>query len=81
MIIYTYLRTREDGEHLVQSKSDQGVMLMQLESGLKMPDPIDVAVRYFDEKAFEVKYKPKYFHYLETDEKIEPEKSEEVDNA
>lgn len=80
MIIYTYLQTREDGEHLVQSKSDQGVMLMQIESGLRMPDPIDVADRYFDEKAFEVKYKPKYFHYLETDEKIEPEAEEPSKN-
>ena len=77
MIIYTYLRTREDGEHLVQSKSDEGVMLMQLETGLRMPDPIDVAERYFDEKAFEVKYKPKYFRYVETSEKIEPETTEE----
>lgn len=73
MLVYTYLRTREDGEHLVKTTSDQGVMLMQLETGLKMPDPIDIAERYFDEKAFEVKYRPRYFHYIETDEKIEEE--------
>ena len=76
MIKYTYLRTREDGVHLVQTTSDEGVYLLQVETGLKMPDPIDVAERYFDEKAFEVKYKPKYFHYLETGEKIEDESVE-----
>lgn len=80
MIIYTYLGTREDGEHLVQSKSDEGVMLMQIETGLKMPDPIDVADRYFDEKAFEVKYRPKYFHYLETDEKIKEQTEKSSNN-
>lgn len=79
MIHYNYLRTREDGEHLVQSISDAGFYLMQMETGLLMPDPIDVAERYFDEKAFEVKYKPKYFHYIETDKKIEePEVSSET---
>lgn len=77
MIHYNYYETREDGVHLVQSVSDQGVYLMQLETGLRMPDPIDVAERYFDEKAFEVKYKPKYYHYVETSEKIEPETPEE----
>ena len=75
MIIYTYLRTRDDGEHLVQSVSDRGVYLMKMETGELLPDPIDVAIRYFDEKAFEVKYKPKYFHYIETDEEIKSETS------
>ena len=70
MIKYNFYGQREDGEFLVQTVSDEGLMLMQVETGLKMPDPIDVADRYFDEKAFEVKYKPKYFHYIETDEKI-----------
>lgn len=73
MIVYTYLRTREDGEHLVQSVSDRGVYLMKMETGELLPDPIDVAERYFDEKAFEVKFKPKYYHYIETDEEIKPE--------
>ena len=77
MLVYKFLGTRDDGEHLVQTTSDEGVYLMQLETGLRMPDPIDVADRYFDEKAFEVKYKPKYFHYVETSEKIEPETTEE----
>lgn len=80
MIQYNFLRQREDGEFLVQSISDEGVYLMQMETGLLMPDPIDVAERYFDEKAFEVKYKPKYFHYLETGEKIEPEAEEPSKN-
>ena len=77
MIHYNYYGTRNDGVHLVQSVSDEGLYLMQLETGLRMPDPIDVAERYFDEKAFEVKYKPKYYHYVETSEKIEPETPEE----
>ena len=75
MIHYNFIRTREDGEHLVQSVSDEGVYLLQVETGLKLPDPIDVAERYFDEKAFEVKYRPKFYHYLETGDKIETETS------
>lgn len=77
MLKYNFLRQREDGEFLVQTVSDKGVYLMQMETGLFMPDPIDVAIRYFDEKAFEVKYKPKYFHYIETDEEIKSETSTE----
>ena len=64
-------RIREDGVILVQSKSDENKMLLQKETGLLMPDPIDVGDRYFDEKAFEVKYKPKFYTYLETDKEIE----------
>lgn len=71
MVKCEFLRIREDGVFLVQSKSDENKMLLQKETGLLMPDPIDVGDRYFDEKAFEVKYKPKFYTYLETDKEIE----------
>ena len=62
---------REDGVILVQTKSTEGKMLLQKETGLKMPDPIDVGDKYFDEKEFEVKYRPRFYSYLETDEDIQ----------
>ena len=50
-----------------------------MESDLLMKDPIDVGEKYFDPVAFEVKYRPVYYTYIETDEKIpEDESKEEV---
>ena len=73
MVECKLLRVREDGVFLVQSKSTENKMLLQKQTGLLMPDPIDVGERYFDEKAFEVKYKPKYYTYIETEEDIKEE--------
>lgn len=73
MIIYTYLRTREDGVVLVQSKSDRNVYLLQVETGRELPDPIDVGEKYFDEVAFEVKVRPTLYTYIETDKEIPSE--------
>lgn len=70
MIKCELLRIREDGVILVQSKSDENKMLLQKETGRLLPDPIDVGDRYFDERAFEVKYKPKLYTYIETDQEI-----------
>ena len=71
MVECKLLRVREDGVFLVQSKSDENKMLLQKETGRELPDPIDVGERYFDEKAFEVKYKPKFYTYIETDKDLE----------
>ena len=71
MIECKLFRIREDGVILVQSKSTENKMLLQKETGLLMPDPIDVGDRYFDERAFEVKYKPKFYTYIETDKDLE----------
>lgn len=71
MIHYNYLRTRDDGVDLVRTTSDKGLYLMQLETNLLFPDPIDVAEKYFDEKTFEVKYRPKFYHYIESNIRIE----------
>ena len=79
MVKCEFYRIREDGVLLVQSKSTEGKMLLQLESDLLMKDPIDVGEKYFDPVAFEVKYRPVYYTYIETDEKIpEDESKEEV---
>lgn len=73
MVKCELLRIREDGVILVQSKSDQNKMLLQKETGLLLPDPIDVGERYFDEVAFEVKYKPTKYTYIETGQEVVPE--------
>ena len=73
MIKCELFRIREDGVILVQSKSDENKMLLQKETGRELPDPIDVGDRYFDERDFEVKYKPRLYTYIETDEEIKPE--------
>lgn len=73
MVECKLLRVREDGAFLVQSKSTENKMLLQRETGLLLPDPIDVGERYFDEVAFEVRYKPKFYTYVETEEYIKLE--------
>lgn len=70
MVETRFFRTREDGVILVQTVSTKGKMLLQKETGLLFPDPIDVGEKYFDEKTFEVKYKPKFYTYIETDEPV-----------
>lgn len=71
MVKCEFLRTREDGVILVQTISTEGKLLLQVETGLLFPDPIDVGEKYFDEKSFEVKYKPKFYRYVETDQPVE----------
>lgn len=76
MVKTELFRINEDGVILVQTKSTDNKMLLQVETSLEMPDPIDVGERYFDEKAFEVKYKPKFYKYIEIDKDIPVEVEE-----
>lgn len=66
-------RIREDGVILVQTTSTENKKVLQVETGLEMIDPIDVGDRYFDKVAFEVKYRPLKYTYIETDKEIEKE--------
>ena len=76
MVKCEYLETRSDGVILVKTSSTDNKMLYQKETGLLMIDPIDVGDRYFDEVAFEVKYKPKFYTYIESETDI-PEENKE----
>ena len=42
MIIKEFLGAREDGVNLYRRYSDQGVMLLQIETGAMYEDPVDV---------------------------------------
>lgn len=42
MIITEFIGTREDGVNLYRRYSDQGVMLLQVETGVMYEDPVDV---------------------------------------
>lgn len=42
MIITELVETREDGVNLYHRYSDQGVMLLQVETGIMYEDPVDV---------------------------------------
>lgn len=61
MILTEYLN---DGT-LIKHYSDKGVMLLQVETGMKYSDPVDVV--------------PCRYTYEETDEPIEAEEAEEVE--
>lgn len=71
MLKFEYFGTREDGVILVKTVSTENKMVYQKETGLLMENPIDVGERYFDEAAFEVKYKPKFYTYIESETDIE----------
>lgn len=65
MVIKEYLLTRKDGVKLYRNYSDQNKMILQVETGIKYPEAIDV------------EFAP--YHYEETNEDIPSEDDEELE--
>ena len=65
MIVKEFYMTRKDGVNLYRTYSDKNKMILQIETGIKYDEAIDV------------EFAP--YHYEETDEDIPSEDDEELE--
>ena len=64
-----YYKTRKDGVMLVRTYSDSGFYIQKEGTGEKYDGAIDVGEEYIENG--EIKYRPKFYSYIETEELIE----------
>ena len=69
MKICEYYRTRKDGVILVRTYSDSNFYIQKEGTNEKYGEAIDIGETYIENN--EIKYRPKFYNYVETEEVIE----------
>ena len=71
-----YHSTRKDGNILVKTYSDLNYYVQKVGTDEKYAEAIDIGEMYYEYG--KAKYRPKFFNYVETNELIEEELLEEI---